>query len=143
MSSGRVVALHRKVDGGVEPAEELSAVASRGFIGDKCYGRPTRQVLFVAVDHLEALGYRPGDLREQVTVDLPGLQTLSEGAVLSIGDTRFEIVGDCAPCSKMAGYMGEEPQSFIAKTTRKRGMLAKVLNDGTIRVGDTVTTQDV
>lgn len=143
MSSGRIIALHRKVDRGVEPVQELSAVAGHGFVGDKCYGRPTRQVLFVGTDHLEAFGYSPGDLREQVTVELPGLQSLPDGAVLAVGDATFEIVGDCAPCSKMAVYMGEEPDSFIAKTAGKRGMLAKVRSGGTIRVGDSISTQDV
>jgi len=143
MSSGHVIALYRKVDNGVEPVESLSAVAGRGFVGDKCYGRPTRQVLFVATDHLQALGYAPGDLREQVTVELPGLQSLPDGAVIQIGDVQFEVVGDCAPCSKMAAYMGEQPESFIDKTSGKRGMLAKVLTGGDIRVGDSVSSQDV
>jgi MOSC domain-containing protein YiiM len=139
MEAGKVVALHRKPrPGALEPVSELAAVGGKGFVGDRCFGQARRQALFVALDQLEAFGYRPGDLREQVTVDFPGLQDLAPGTRLSAGEVEFEIEGDCAPCHGMAKHLGEDPQGFVSKISRRRGMLAKVLSDGVLRVGDEV-----
>ena len=48
------------------------------------------------------------------------------------------IEQDCEPCTKMATRLGEDPANFKAKTSLKRGMLAKVKTDGRIKVGDEV-----
>jgi MOSC domain-containing protein YiiM len=142
MAEGRVVALHLKIKGGVRPVDSLFAVAGQGFEADACYGRPKRQALLVATDHLAALGYKPGQLREQIAVDFRGLQELPKNAVIKVGEAELEIVGDCEPCSKMAAHLGEDPQTFIAKTSGRRGMLARVLKGGSIHVGDAVVTVD-
>lgn len=139
MDSFSVVALHLKPEsGGVLPVQELEAVAGKGFVGDKCFGRRHRQVLFITTTHLNELGYAPGELREQVTVDLPELQQLPVGTIVAVGDVEFEIEQDCTPCSRMAEMLGETPEEFVARSTRKRGMLAKVRKGGTIHIGDHV-----
>lgn len=139
MSSGKVVALHLKsAPGQLVEVAELRAVGGKGFEGDRCFGQARRQALFVATQELNGFGYEPGSLREQVTVDLPGLQDLAEGRRLSVGQVQFEIEGDCAPCQGMATRLGEDPETFVEKTRRRRGMLARVISDGVIRVGDEV-----
>ncbi len=139
MEAGKVVALHRKPGpGALEPVSELQALGGRGFVGDRCFGQARRQALLVAVDQLTHFGYEPGDLREQITVDFPGLQDLPAGTRLAVGAIELEIEGDCAPCHGMAKRLGEDPEAFVAKVARKRGMLARVLNDGVLRVGDEV-----
>lgn len=139
MSRGTVVALHLKpAPDALEPVEQLVAVAGEGFEGDSNRGRPRRQVLFVSTESLTAFGYSPGTLREQITVQLPGLQALEPGTVVQVGDASFEITMDCDPCTKMALRLGEVPEAFKAKTDRRRGMLAIVRDGGTIRVGDEV-----
>lgn len=139
MEAGKVIALHRKPGpGALEPVSELQAIGGKGFVGDRCYGQGRRQALFVAADQLTAFGYEPGDLREQITIDFPGLQELPPGTRLAVGEVEFELEGDCAPCHGMAKRLGENPEAFVAKIARKRGMLARVLSDGVLRVGDEV-----
>lgn len=139
MSKGRIVALHLKPEsGGVKPVEELVALDGLGFEGDKCAGRKTRQALFLSTESLNAFGYGPGDLREQMTVEFPGLQALAEGTRVQAGEAVFRIEGDCAPCGNMARYLGEDPTSFQEKMAGKRGMLATVERGGRIRTGDEV-----
>jgi len=139
METGRVVALHLKPEsGGVTPVQELMAVDREGFEGDKCRGRRIRQALLLSTASLDEFGYVPGQLREQVTVDLPGLQLLAEGAMVQAGNVVFRIEGDCAPCGNMARYLGEEPEAFQSKMARKRGMLASIAQGGRIQIGDEV-----
>lgn len=139
MPSGRIVALHLKPpEGGVRRVEELTAIEGVGFEGDKCAGRKTRQVLFLSTDTLADFGYGPGDLREQLTVNLPGLQALPAGAQVQVGEAVFTIEGDCAPCGNMARILGEDPASFQEKMAGKRGMLATVRRGGRVRNGDEV-----
>ncbi|HEX2032447.1 MAG TPA: MOSC domain-containing protein, partial [Actinomycetota bacterium] len=86
----RVVAL--QVNPGRHLAmESRTAVQAtdRGIEGDVHAGRRgKRQVLLVDATDLEAVGLRPGDLREQVTVDLPGLMALPAGTSLAVGDAE-------------------------------------------------------
>ncbi len=143
MARGKVVALHLKPSpGALEPVERLVAIAGEGFVGDATRGRAKRQVLFVATDQIEAFGYAPGTLREQITVEFPGLQSLALGTVVRVGDASFEITMDCAPCTPMARRLGEDPEAFKAKVDRRRGMLAIVRDGGEIHVGDEVTVSD-
>jgi MOSC domain-containing protein YiiM len=139
MQSGRVVALHLKPpEGGVSPVEELVAVDNVGFEGDKCAGKKTRQALLISTESLREFGYEAGQLKEQVTVELPNLQNLPKGAMVQAGNVVFRIEGDCAPCGGMARALGEEPETFQAKMANKRGMLASIAKGGRLKVGDEV-----
>jgi len=139
VDSCRVVALHLKPSsGGLSPASQLELVAGKGIVGDKCYGRRHRQVLLVSTSNLNELGLAPGELREQVTVELPELQQLPVGTIVAVGDVELEIEQDCTPCSRMAERLGETPEEFIARSSRKRGMLVKVRKGGLVLVGDLV-----
>lgn len=139
MSTGKIVALFvQDTQDNPHPMSELRLVEGSGIVGDKHFGRMSRQVLLMAVDELEGLGYSPGNLREQVTVELPGLQQLSAGTVLQIGEAQVTVEGDCAPCSGMAKMLGEDPKEFVHKTLGRRGMLACVTVSGTVKLGDSV-----
>ena len=139
MESWKVVALHLKPGpDALEPAGCLEAVGGKGFLGDRTFGRRTRQALLVSTRWLNEFGYEPGTLREQITVDMPDLQDLPIGARLQAGDVELEIEEDCTPCTKLAERLGEDPANFKRRLSLKRGMLAKVLTDGRIRVGDEV-----
>ena len=139
VADGSVVHLQLKpVKGSVQPVDELQAEGGRGFVGDYSFGKRRRQASFCAVQELDDLGYAPGVLRENVTVDLPGLQELPKGTRLFAGEVEFEIESDMAPCGGMARRLGEPVGDFVRKSTRRRGMLLKVVSSGTIRVGDPV-----
>jgi MOSC domain-containing protein YiiM len=140
MSKGRVVALHVKPpEGGVRAVEELQAETGVGFADDKCAGRRLRQALLLSTETLHDFGYEPGQLREQVTLELPGLQNLTPGVQVRAGNVVFRIEQDCAPCGNMARNLGEEPAEFQARLAGRRGMLCTVAEGGSVRVGDEVT----
>jgi hypothetical protein len=139
VADGSVVHLQLKpAKGTARPVDALHAEGGRGFIGDYSFGKRRRQASFCAIQELDALGYAPGVLRENVTVDLPGLQELPQGTRLLAGEVEFEIESDMAPCGGMARRLGEPVGDFVRKTTRRRGMLLKVVCSGTIRAGDPV-----
>lgn len=118
--------------------DSLCAVAGKGFEGDRCFGQHSRQALFISTTNLGEFGYEPGDLREQITVDIEGLQGLAPGTRVQVGTCVFAIEGDCAPCDGMAKRLNEVPAEFKAKTSGKRGMLANVVEGGTLKIGDEV-----
>lgn len=139
MPSGRVTALFlHPASGSIVPTDKLVAVEGRGLEGDRHFGKPKRQVLLLSTESLNSLRLDAGVLREQVTVDYPGLQQLPAGTIVKVGEALLCIEGDCEPCAHMARELGEEPEAFIERARGRRGMLAAVAGSGTIKVGDSV-----
>jgi len=127
------------------PVRQVRALVDRGLEGD-IHGKNTsgsrRQVLIVDRATLEALRLHPGDLREQITVDFPLLETLPAGTLLRIGPATCEISGPCEPCTHIGGLLGvPDVVAFQRSLDGRRGQLAKVTavdGDGLIHVGDPV-----
>jgi MOSC domain-containing protein YiiM len=144
MRSGRVVALQLK-RAHREPLRPVDAVeaSARGLDGDTHAGREggKRQVLLTAQDHLRELSLRPGDLREQVTVELPGLMALPAGTRLRVGRAVLELTGACEPCTHIGEHLAVDREGFRERLRGRRGMLARVAVVGTITVGDTVAAE--
>lgn len=91
-----------------------------------------RQVLLASAPALEAFGLRPGDLRENILLD-GVVETLASGQVLQLGDTaQVRIMGDCEPCA----YLNTLQPGLAKRINEQRGMLAMVVCDGVVRVGD-------
>ncbi len=135
------VRIKRKKGEGTVPATCLSLVEGHGIEGDLHYdpeGASKRQVLLLDHRTLEAEGYKPGVLREQILVDFEPLESLEPGARLRVGSAILEITTDCTPCATMAGYVGEDAQTFVQRMMHRRGMLAKVIQSGTVTAGDSV-----
>ncbi len=142
--TGRVSALF------VHPPEhwaDMSAVGevrvtTKGIDGDVHAGRGKRALLLVEAGDLLDLGLAPGDLREQVTVELPGLMGLAAGTRLSIGDAVLEVTGPCEPCTHIGEHVGApDASAFRDRLKGRRGLLARVASvdgDGAVRVGDAV-----
>jgi MOSC domain-containing protein YiiM len=145
MPSGRVVALQLKRDHS-KPLHSVDSVEAtlRGLVGDPHAGREggKRQLLVTAQDDLRELSLRPGDLREQVTVELPGLMSLPAGTRLRMGSAVLELTGECEPCTHIGEHLGvEDRQGFRERLRGRRGMLARIAAGGTIKVGDAVAAE--
>jgi len=127
------------------PVEETRALVGHGLEGDS-HGkrRPNtgRQVVLVDRRTLEALGFAHGALREQLTVDLPGLDALPAGTRLRVGEAVLEISGPCDPCVGIGTLNGvEDPYALRDALAGRRGMSARVVavnGSGRIRRGDEV-----
>jgi MOSC domain-containing protein YiiM len=114
-----------------------------GLQGDVHAGRHEgkRQVLLTHLGDLRDLGLEPGALREQVTVDLPGLMGLAAGTRLRAGEAVLEVTGECEPCTHIGEHLGAKDRKAMRESLRgRRGMLARVTVAGTIRLGDPVET---
>jgi MOSC domain-containing protein YiiM len=120
------------------PMEELSEVRVLKDIGlDGCaHARPGggRQLLLVDSESLEALDLKPGIIRENVTTEGLNVNGLAIGQRLQMGEARLEISAVCTPCGQI-----EKLRSGLRKEIRgRRGMLCRVLESGTVRVGDAI-----
>ena len=141
MPQGTITNLHiARVKGTPsDPVQEATAISGLGLEGDRsAYEGNLRQVLFVDKEILDGADLAPGQVKENITVTGLNVAEVKPGQVFTIGDTvTLEAVGDCEACSKMDAIrlgLKDELQG-------KRGMLAKVLNGGAIKVGDTVKVQ--
>ena len=121
-----------------DPVQKATAISGLGLEGDRsAYEGNTRQVLFVDKEILDGFGLEPGQVKENITVTGLNVAQVQPGQVFTIGDVTLEAVGDCEPCGKMdAIRLGLKDQ-----LQGKRGMLAKVINGGGIKVGDSVRVE--
>ena len=139
--TGTVASL-RLCMGHCEPMKQVGAVEAvtgYGIDGDRhaTHGksRAHRQVLLMAQETLSAFGLAPGEVRENITTEGLALQELLPGDRLALGsDAVVEITGDCEPCERM----DEIRHGLRSELDGKRGMLATVLQSGTVRAGDGV-----
>ncbi len=139
MPQGTITNLHiARVKGTPsDPVQEANAISGLGLEGDRsAYEGNLRQVLFVDKEILDGAGLAPGQVKENITVTGLNVAEIKPGQVFTIGDSiTLEAVGDCEACSKMdAIRLGLKYQ-----LQGKRGMLAKVINGGSIKIGDSIT----
>ncbi|HLY12650.1 MAG TPA: MOSC domain-containing protein [Planctomycetota bacterium] len=113
----------------------LTLVEGLGIDGDH-HARPrsSRQVLLMAVENCDAFGLSPGEVRENIVTRGLDLQNLPAGTLLAIRGTVLQITKDCEPCSFIEGIR----PGLRARMERRRGMLARVLRGGEIRIGDEI-----
>jgi uncharacterized protein YjiS (DUF1127 family) len=142
--TGRVVSLQVVPGNHAEPrfVEEARPIAGGGLEGDWHRKRGSRALLLMDAGDLQDLGLSPGDLREQITMDLPGLMELAAGTRLRVGPAVIEITKPCEPCTHIGEHVGvDDVESFRDHLRGRRGMLARfaeVEASAPIRVGDPV-----
>ena len=122
-----------------DPVQEATAISGMGIEGDRsCVEGNVRQVLFMDKETLDDLDLDPGQIKENITTSGVDMSQAKAGQMFSIGDeVTMEVVGDCEACGKMdALALGLQD-----KLNGKRGMLAKVINGGAIKVGDSVKVE--
>jgi MOSC domain-containing protein YiiM len=118
---------------------EVAAFDEAGIEGD-AHRSPgsVRSVLLEDREVLEELGLAPGQIKENVTLGGVGVNALEPGTRLRIGDAVLELTKECAPCTRM-----EEIRPGLQERLRgRRGVLARVVEPGTARIGDPVHVLD-
>jgi len=133
---GKVVNLFIKQSHGqpMHQVDNLQTISNEGIIGDVSYGRTKRQILIVEREILKRFNVNPGDLRENLIVSGMRLSDIQSGSILRVGDTLLEITSDCQPCDMLNNLH----PGMRDEIDGDRGILARVLEEGTIRVGDPV-----
>lgn len=126
--------------------EATQALAGIGLADDRLGQRgeaelSTRQVTLVQQEHLPVIAQLarvaevdPARLRRNLVVSGINLLAL-KNAKLQVGEAVLQVVGPCAPCSRMEEDIG--PGAYAAMRGHG-GMTARILSGGVIRVGDAV-----
>lgn len=117
------------------PVQSLETLTGVGIKGDMhAIENSIRQILLVEQETLAALHLRPGIVKENITTLGIALMTLKRRQKLRIGNTLLQITSECEPCSRM-----EEIRPGLQELLRgRRGMLARVLQGGTVNVGEAI-----
>lgn len=118
----------------MKPLKEFRILSGKGIIGDASFGKSKRQILIVSNQVLTEFSLKPGDIRENIVIDGLDVDALPPGTEIQIGGTRLNISGACEPCSRL-----DELHEGLQNALRgRRGILARAISSGTIRVGDPV-----
>jgi MOSC domain-containing protein YiiM len=122
--------------------DSAEAVAGRGLVGDR-YGSGSgkRGITLIQAEHLPAIAalagrdaLPPATLRRNLVV--AGLPLIAlKGRRFRIGEVLCEGIGPCDPCSRMEEAIG--PGGYNAMRGHG-GLCARILEGGTLRVGDAV-----
>ena len=125
----------------MRPVAEANARVGGGIDGDSHAHRSKRAVTVVDRSTHDAVGVKPGDLREQITVEgIPDLGSLAAGSQLRIGAITLRVNGPCDPCEHIGEMNGADPTEFRAQLEGRRGLVCTVVAaDGPVRVGDAVS----
>ena len=123
------------------PVNTLNLIAGHGIEGDwKARRNPKRQLNIMSYETLEQLreeGFKtnPGEMGEQIVIRGLDVMSLTKGERLQIGDDAIiEITAERSPCEWLELIQGKPLEQAIKRV----GMLAKVLDTGTIKVGDSI-----
>jgi MOSC domain-containing protein YiiM len=137
------IGLRPRYQSPVGPVTEAQAVAECGLTGDHAAGRRggNRQVTLIQLEHLHVIAQLTGRgsidpvlLRRNLVISGVNLLALGEGT-FSVGEVVLMATGPCAPCSRMEAALGAG--GFNAMRGHG-GITARILQGGTLRVGDAV-----
>ena len=138
MQQGTIVNIHiaRVKETPSDPVQEAVAISNQGLEGDRsCKPGALRQVLVMDKETLDDFELKPGQIKENITTTGLDLSQTKAGQVFFIGNAvTMEIVGECEPCGKMDAIR----QGLQERLNHRRGMLATVINGGSIKVGDAI-----
>lgn len=129
----------------MRPVPQAEARVGGGLEGDSHAHRAKRAVTIVDRSTHDAVGVKPGDLREQITVEgLPSLGSFGEGTMLQIGAITLRVNGSCDPCTHIGEMNGiADPDEFKTMLEGRRGLVCTVVRaDGPVRVGDPVSAME-
>jgi MOSC domain-containing protein YiiM len=119
-------------------SDELELVRGNGISGDRAYGQTRRQILLTSLEAVTDLSLAPGDLRENITISGLNVDELKPGQKIQIGDAVIESEGECTSCERLEDIR----PGLIDEVRGKRGLLARVVTGGVIRVNDPVSLKD-
>ena len=138
-------------DGGVPKlARESVAVRMTGLEGDRqrdleYHGGPERAVSLYSLELIEALRAEghpiaPGTIGENLTLAGLDWAALRPGVRLEIGEVTIQLTSDAPPCTNIEGSFKDGLFKRVAQKAHPgwSRFYARVLKEGTLRVGDRV-----
>jgi len=116
----------------IQEADAITAFGLAGCVHGKKNGQ--RQVLLVDQETLDAMGLQPGIIRENVTTQGLSVNGLVIGELLRIGEVLLQVSAVCTPCDQLELVRTGLRREIYGR----RGMLCRVVEGGTMRVGDAI-----
>lgn len=155
---GSIVSIHIAKDRGgeLQPLDSAELLSGCGIKGDRHFAadgsHADSAVTLIESEQVElfneytGLSIAPHDTRRQIVTRGVALNDLV-GVRFRVGDVELEGVELCEPCTYMAGRLKEmfsvtslSPPEIVRGLDHRAGIRARILNDGTIRVGDVVSS---
>lgn len=117
---------------------QTDIIENYGLSGDrKAQHDSKRQVLLVDEATLQHAAVPAGGLNENLAVRGIDVNALRAGQQVCIGDVVLEVTMPCTVCGEL-----DQIRPGLKDALRgRRGMLARVLRGGTVRVGDAINVQ--
>jgi len=126
---------------------EVEAITLKGLAGDHFSGSASskRQVTLIQQEHLDLIAsvmqlpnLTPNMLRRNLVVKGINLNALKDRHFY-VGPVLLEYTGDCHPCSRMEEVLGAGGYNAVRG---HGGITARIIEGGTITVGDAVRISD-
>lgn len=129
---------------------QVEACAHRGLMGDRYFEQqgtfsdwepkgPGRELTLIEGEVLTELGLRAAEIRRNIVTEGIRLNDLV-GCTFRIGDVLIEGIRLCPPCTHLDKVTGK---SLLQPLADRGGLRANILSDGTIRVGDAITVDEL
>ncbi len=154
VKTGTVVAIHLADRGAAmpRPVRSVRALPGRGLEGDRYFhGKgsfqkpgetliPAQEASLIEIESIEALqrehgiAIAPAESRRNILTRGIALNDLV-GREFTVGGVRMKGIKLCRPCDHLEGLT---KPGVKAGLNNRGGLRAQILNDGVIRVGDTV-----
>lgn len=140
---GKIISINISTEKGVVKTPVPSAICkcNHGIVGDAHAGNWHRQISLLGKESIDIMtrmgadGLVPGQFAENLTTEGICLYELPVGTRLQIGETIQEVTQIGKECHK-----GCAIQQKIGKCIMPtQGIFTKVIKEGTIHVGDTIT----
>lgn len=116
----------------MESIASATLLKDSGIIGD----RQTTNITLIEAEAVDAEGFAPGESRRNITVTGVDLNTLVSKR-FRIGGVLCEGTELCQPCANLERHT--ERPGLVERLVNKAGIRARVLEEGEIHVGDSIT----
>lgn len=123
----------------MQSQQSLDIITGFGIEGDRHASehpaRSRRQILLMDKETLDSFGLEQGQIRENITTTGIDLASFPTGQCLALGaQVQLQITGDCEPCV----FIENIRPGLRQQIEGRRGMLTRVIQGGTIKIGDTI-----
>jgi MOSC domain-containing protein YiiM len=145
-----IFSLNRSQGGVPKLPVREAAITVEGLEGDwqedrKYHGGPMRALCLYSLEQILALQAEghpifPGSTGENVTIAGLDWASLTPGTRLLLGEVEIELTSYASPCATIQGSFKDRRYSRISQKAHPgtSRLYARVLREGTVRVGDSV-----
>lgn len=124
----------------MQPKDAVDVETGRGIVGDRYHGTRHRHVTVQSRETLDEAARVfgravPSELTRRNLTISAGVVPRDPGARIRVGEVLLEVVRVAAPCKLLDDTIGAGAQEALR---RRAGTVFRVLEGGTIRVGDPV-----